>query len=98
MADTLNVTAQFVAKPDCVDGLIAVLSELAGPSRSEPGCQEYAFYQDLVDHRVVVAIEAWRDESSFEAHLETAHFKSAFEKLGGLLEAEPIIRKLHKII
>jgi len=98
MSEQIHVTAFFRARPDRIDALKAVLSELAPPSRAEPGCIEYAFYQDTDDPTKIVAIETWKDMDAINTHLTLPHFQHAAAKLEGLVEAMPEIYKLRRII
>lgn len=98
MSEQIHVTAFFNSKPDKIDALTAVLSELAPPSRAEPGCIEYSFYQDTDDPTKIVAIETWKDMDAINLHLTLPHFVAAAGKLDGLVEAMPDIYKLRKII
>lgn len=98
MSEQIHVTAFFRAKSDKIEALKAVLSELAPPSRAEPGCIEYAFYQDTDDPTKIVAIETWKDMGAINKHLTLPHFQRAAAKLEGLVEAMPDIYKLRKII
>jgi quinol monooxygenase YgiN len=38
-------------------------------------------------------VERWDDVRAFDRHLETAHVKSTLEKIDGLLEGEPELRR-----
>lgn len=98
MSDRVYVTASFRAKADKVDALKDLLAALAPPSRAEPGCIEYSFYQDTDDPTKIVAIETWKDMDAINAHLTLPHFQQAAAKLEGLVEAMPDIYKLRKII
>lgn len=98
MDEHVHVTARFQAKPDRIEQLIDVLAELAIPSREEPGCLDYGFYQDSADKATILAIETWKNSAAIESHLTTQHFSEAFAKLGELLQGEPIINKCKRII
>ena len=98
MSEQIHVTAVFRAKSDKVEALKEVLAALAPPSRAEPGCIEYSFYQDTGDPTKIVAIETWKDMDAINAHLTMPHFVEAAGKLDGLVEAMPDIYKLRKII
>lgn len=98
MSDSVYVTAVFRAKPDRLADVIAVFKELAPPSRDEPGCVEYGFYQDTQDAAVLIANEIWQDDAAFAAHLETPHFKTAIAGLDGLLSTEPAIHQCQPLI
>lgn len=98
MDEQVHIIALFKAQPDKVDALIAVLGEVAAPSRAEAGCVEYGFIQDETDPTVIIADETWRDAAAFESHLETPHFKAAFERLGGVLATEPVLHRCKRVV
>ena len=98
MSQALYVTAIFRPKPECVDELLAVLGELAPPSRAEPGCVDYAFYRGVDDPWIITAIETWRDRAAFDAHLAAPHFQAALGKVPALVVEEPMITTLTKVI
>lgn len=98
MSEQIYVTAFFQAKPDGVRALIDVLAALAPPSRNEPGCIEYGFYQDADDPTKIVAIETWQDMDAINKHLTLPHFVEAAKKIEAFVESAPVICKLRKII
>ena len=98
MNDKLYVTAIFEAKPDRVEDLIAVLRDLAEPSRAESGCIEYCFYQDCETPTTIFAIETWESPATLAAHAASPHFQAAAAKLGNMLTKPLAIHKTRKII
>jgi len=98
LATPLYVTAIFHAKPERVNDLIAVLSELAPPSRAEPGCIEYYFYQDTETPTTIFAIETWENTEALTAHAASPHFQAAAAQLGDLLTEPLAIHKTRRII
>ncbi len=98
MTDHLYVTAIFQAKPDRLNDLITVLSELAPPSRAEPGCIEYYFYQDTESSTTIFAIETWESADALSSHAASAHFQTAAAQFGDLLTAPLAIHKTRRII
>ncbi len=98
MATPLFVTAIFHAKPERLNDLITVLSELAPPSRAEPGCIEYYFYQDTEAPTTIFAIETWESAAALAAHAASPHFQAAAAQLSDLLTAPLAIHKTRRII
>ena len=53
------------------------LKELARPlieaTRAEPGCQGYAFAEDVLEPGLVHIAEQWADQASLDAHNKTPH-------------------------
>ena len=98
MSDPIYVTAIFHVREDCIDQAIVIFNELAVPTRAEPGCVDYGFYQDGDNATLILAIETWQNHDAFRAHLASPHFKSAFDSVSKLLSAEPVIHQCKKII
>jgi quinol monooxygenase YgiN len=69
------VTAKWTARDGDGDAVAAAIGKLIEPSRSEPGCVLYRAHQSLSDPRVFLLYEVYDDESAYEAHIQSAHFK-----------------------
>ena len=55
--------------------LLEAIRPLVALTRDEePGCLDYAFTADTVDHDRVVVVERWADEQSLAAHFEHPNF------------------------
>ena len=70
------IIARFRVQPGHVDDVIAALNEAAVASRQEPGCHFYDANQDTTDPNVIVMYEQYDDETAFQAHLDSDHFKA----------------------
>jgi quinol monooxygenase YgiN len=60
-----------VDKRDQARPLVKVLIEA---TRQEDGCLFYNFGEDVLEPGLIVVAEAWRDEASLGAHLNSPHF------------------------
>jgi (4S)-4-hydroxy-5-phosphonooxypentane-2,3-dione isomerase len=63
-------------KPENVESFTAKAVENAAASRKEPGCKQFDVLVDPKDRTQVMLYEVYVDEKAFEAHQQTAHFKS----------------------
>jgi len=73
-------------KANDVDRFMAMALENAKASReTEPGCKQFDVLVDPKDKTKVMFYEVYADEAAFEAHQQTAHFKSYFDKALGYL-------------
>jgi len=93
----VRVVARVVGKPDKLEELRATLLSLIEPTRAEPGCLRYELLQNLTDPTDFTFVEDWRDDASFQAHLETEHFRAAAARLTQLVETVPDIRRYHTV-
>jgi quinol monooxygenase YgiN len=49
------------------------MESMMAASRSEDGCLEYAYSEDLLVPGLVRVTEVWRDREALAAHFQTAH-------------------------
>jgi quinol monooxygenase YgiN len=83
---TLFLVASLTAKSGREAELKQVLLDLRGPSRADDGCLQYDLHADRENPRHFLFFEAWRDEKSWRAHMETPHLKDFNARSGDLLE------------
>ena len=79
------LTVQIRVKPENVESFMSKLSENAKNARKEPGCKQFDVLVDPADKAKIMLYEVYNDESAFEAHQQTAHFKKY------LAEAVPLL-------
>jgi quinol monooxygenase YgiN len=95
--DTLRVVARVKARPNKVDELLSILSQLVEPTRKEPGCIRYELLQNNEDPTDFTFIEEWQSNTALESHFATKHFKDSLVKLPNLVTTEPDIRRYHQV-
>jgi autoinducer 2-degrading protein len=75
-------------KPDAVDKFMDMALANAAATRStEPGCRQFDVIVDPQDKTKIAYYEVYDDADAFEAHQQTAHFKTYLESAVPLLEA-----------
>ena len=84
MSDTVIVTGVFDLDPSLRETAIAVFTDMMERTRAEEGCEHYAFSADLTDPGRFHLIEQWTSLATNEAHVQTPHFPTFLEQLGGL--------------
>ena len=62
-------------KPENVDAFMRKALENAREAKKEKGCRHFDVLVDPADKTKVMLYEVYDDESAFEAHQQTAHFK-----------------------
>ena len=72
----LYLSVDLTIKPENVDTFLAHAVQNAADSRKEPGCRQFDVLVDPKDRTRVMLFEIYDDEAAFEAHQQTAHFKS----------------------
>ncbi|MDQ7803480.1 putative quinol monooxygenase [Amycolatopsis sp. A133] len=70
----LQVIARYTIADNAHDDVMALLSELAEASRTEPGTLSFVVYQRPDDPREVVLLERYASREALAAHRETPHF------------------------
>lgn len=68
------VSATWRAKEGKADRLLEVIRELTSPSRAEPGNVFYQAQRSTEDPQLFYLYEQYRDESSYQAHMDSEHF------------------------
>ena len=82
------VIAKWIARPGSEEDVWDAIGHLVGPSREEPGCLGYIPHRSLEDERTFLLYETYVDQSAYEAHAASEHFKTYALGLGiPLLEA-----------
>ena len=79
--DTTRVVcvAEFRAKPDKTEELVAALHVLMGPTHKEAACLRYELNQRVDDPRWVTFIEKWADKKTFDEHCAMPYITHFFD-------------------
>jgi quinol monooxygenase YgiN len=73
------------------DDFPSLIEEFTRATRAEPGNLSYDWYRSADDPNLWVLIEAYRDREAGEAHVRSAHFKAAMDRMPRWLAAAPEI-------
>lgn len=90
--NSVRCVARLIAKPDCVNQVAAILTDVLEPTRKESGCIGYELLQNRADPTDFTFVEEWATDAAIDAHLTTKHIQEALTKLAGLISSEPDIR------
>jgi quinol monooxygenase YgiN len=73
----MNVVLQVAirVKPENLERFMPMVLENSRNSRNEPGCRQFDVLVDPEDRAHLMLFEVYDDESAFESHQQTAHFK-----------------------
>lgn len=93
-SDALRVVATIPTKPEALEAVRSGIAELVTATRAEEGCLEYDAFESASAPGVFVTIEAWRNQSDLDAHMQTPHIAKAFEVLGSTLIGDVAIHPL----
>ena len=84
----LTVVARYRVKPGKADDVAAVLAKHSLATRAEPGCLTFIAYRSEDESDEFLLYEQYVDESAFQAHRQTGHFREYIERLVVPLLAE----------
>ena len=87
----LVVIATVPGKPDKRAEIAAALGTCAVSSRTDPGCQSYAFYSDVENPDSYASIETWDSQAELDAHMQTPHVAALLAAIGDLVAGAPVI-------
>jgi quinol monooxygenase YgiN len=85
------ITAKFQVKAEHAEDWPEISREFTEATRAEEGCLWFDWSRSLDDDCEYVLVEAFRDGDAGGAHVNSAHFKAAQEKLPRYLAATPRI-------
>jgi len=69
----------------------SLIADFTNATRAEPGNISFDWYRSAEDPNLWILIEAFRDRAAGDAHVASAHFKAAAERMPHLLAAAPEI-------
>jgi autoinducer 2-degrading protein len=86
MSGAYVVIVEFDLKPGLRPAFRPLMDANARASAKEPGCRRFDVVEPSGDPDRIVLYEIYDDRTAFEAHLETAHFKT-FDRDGASMIA-----------
>jgi quinol monooxygenase YgiN len=69
------LAVRWTIKEGELDATLATLAKLVEASRAEPGCLLYQAHRSPDDPNVIFLYEQYADESAYQAHAESEHFR-----------------------
>jgi quinol monooxygenase YgiN len=85
------ITAKFNVRPEDAESWPDITRSFTEATRHEPGCLWFDWSRSLDDPADYILVEAFRDGDAGAAHVQSAHFRAAQEKLPQHLTATPKI-------
>ena len=93
--DRVRVIAHFAVQADKVgEFLEAAEKTLVAPTLQEPGCIEYAIWQDASDRTRFAMVEEWESAAQLDAHLAQPSLQAAVSKLAPMAAEPPSVTRL----
>jgi quinol monooxygenase YgiN len=85
------ITAKFRVLPEHADQWPEISRQFTEATRNEPGCMWFDWSRSIEDPTEYVVVEAFRDDESGAAHVQSDHFKAAQQTLPPYLAETPQI-------
>lgn len=86
------LAAKFVGKPERRGEIIRLAAKVAAPSREEPGCISYNFYEQQPANNEFLFFEEWADQAAVDFHFQTPHFKEFMKEFPELIQGPAKLR------
>lgn len=80
----LKIVAKSLIKDNEIEKAIKLYKELVKKTVQEDGCISYELFQDINNKNMLVIIEEWDNESSFEAHKNSKHFTKIVPQISNI--------------
>jgi quinol monooxygenase YgiN len=84
-------------RPETADSVAEALQQLAGETRTEPGCLAYAVHRSVDDPTLFVTVEEWRSQEDIQRHFEMPYVKELVAQAPALLVAEPVFQAFMRL-
>lgn len=72
----VRVVARFISRPESIETVKQILSEMVDPTRAEEGCVTYELLQNPDDPADFTFVEAWTSLDALERHAAAEHIKN----------------------
>jgi len=86
------VSGRVKVREDSSARLRALAGGMLAPSRAEPGCLWYGFYEDPTTPGGFLFFEEWKSRAALDAHFQTRHFQAFSQALAPLLNGDPVVK------
>jgi len=81
------IASKLTIKPENRAEFIRLSTKLAEPTRREPGCLTYSFYEDATAPNQFLFFEQWRNRAAFDAHHASPDIQAYEARIPGWLAA-----------
>jgi quinol monooxygenase YgiN len=89
---TLQVVVRILARPDKVEEVRSLLTNIIEPFRQEVGCISYELMDNSNDPTDFTAIEEWENEAAYQGHLASPQAQEVLAKFADLTIGAPDVR------
>lgn len=86
----LKVIARIDVFPEYLDEVLPVQQEAVKVTLSEPGCLEYALYQNIETPNILTFVSTWAKPEDFKVHAQTPYLAEKGSRLSGKIRSKDI--------
>ncbi len=95
----IRIVAKNFIKEENIEEFIKYATELVEATvRSDAGCIQYELCRNVDDPTVMAMIEAWEDQASLDAHMNSEHFQTIVPILHKFSSKPGEMNMYHKIV
>ena len=76
------VTLRMVVAPEKREDFLKTIRGILEPTRVEPGCKSFYFYQDIEDKNAFILVEEWETKADLDSHIH----KDSYRKVLALMD------------
>ncbi len=88
----LVVANRFEVKPEQRELFLKLATTALAPTRAEPGCISYGFYEQPTVKNSFIYYEEWKDRTALKDHLKQPYVQPLLAKFPELLKGSLIVR------
>jgi len=86
----IKVIAHIEALPEHLETVLRIQQEAVEVTLQEPGCIEYALFQQLDAPHRLTFVETWASEEALKVHMETPYMAEKAQRLSGMLAGKDV--------
>ncbi len=86
----LKIVAKSLIKENELEKAIILYKELVNETLKEDGCISYELLQDINNKNMLVIVEEWENDTSFEAHKISEHFTRIVPQISNIRQNSEI--------
>lgn len=86
----IKVIAHIEVIPAYLDEVIAIQQEAVAVTLKEPGCIEYALFQQTDAPHQLTFVETWETDEALKIHMDTAFMIEKGKRLAGKIASKDV--------
>lgn len=88
----LVVANRFEIKPEQRGLFLKLATAAIAPTRAEPGCISYGFYESSTEKNSFIYYEEWKDRAALAEHLQKPYVQPLFAQFSEILKGSLVVR------